>query len=74
MFGKSGSAFAALGFELVGLVLALVFVGRYFDQNYGWGGWGVISGVSIAFIGWVTHLYLVVQMLAKQDKSGDTDA
>ena len=72
MFDKAASAYTTLGFELIGLVVVLLFIGQYFDHNYGWGGWGVISGVTIAFIGWVTHLYIVVQMLAKAEKSGDT--
>ena len=73
MFGKTASAFTTLGFELIGLVVVLTFLGSYLDKTYGWGGWGVISGVTIAFGGWVTHLYVVVQMLAKAEKSGDTD-
>lgn len=73
MFNRAASAYTTLGFELIGLVVVLTFVGQYLDKTYGWGGWGVISGVTIAFIGWVTHLYIVVQMLAKAEKSGDTD-
>lgn len=73
-FNKSSSAFMALGFELIGLVVVLVLGGNYLDKNYGWGGWGVISGITVAFLGWVTHLYIVVQILAKAEKSGDTDA
>lgn len=72
MFNKASTAYMSLGFELIGLIAVLVFAGRYADTNWGWGGWGLISGVVTAFIGWVTHLYIVVQMLAKQDKSGDT--
>ena len=71
-FNKASSAYVTLGFELIGLVVAFVFAGRYLDTQFGWGGWGLIGGVTIAFVSWVTHLYLVVQMLAKQEKSGDT--
>jgi hypothetical protein len=62
----------ALGFELIGLIAVMVFLGRWADSHLGWGGWGLMGGVTFAFVGWVTHLYLVVQMLAKQDNSGDT--
>lgn len=71
-FNKASSAYMALGFELIGLIVVLVWLGRWADTALGWGGWGLIGGVTIAFVGWVTHLYFVVQMLAKQDKSGDT--
>lgn len=72
MFNRAASAYTTLGFELIGLVVVLVFLGRWVDEHWGWGGWGTIGGVTIAFVGWTIHLYIVVQMLAKQDKSGDT--
>ncbi len=71
-FNKASSAYMALGFELIGIIVVMVWLGRWADANLGWGGWGLMGGVTFAFVGWVTHLYIVVQQLAKQDKSGDT--
>lgn len=72
MFNKASSAYISLGFELIGIIVALVFIGRALDQHFGWPGWGVVGGVVIGFAGWVTHVYMVVQMLAKAENSGDT--
>jgi ATP synthase protein I len=71
MFNKGSAAYVSLGFELVGLIVASVFIGRYLDQRFGWPGWGVASGVIIGFIGWIVHVYVVVQRLAKAEDSGD---
>jgi F0F1-type ATP synthase assembly protein I len=73
MFNKASSAYVSLGFELIGLIGVLVYIGRLLDQNYGWPGWGVVGGVLIGFTGWVVHVYVVVQMLAKAENSGDTN-
>lgn len=68
------AVFMSMGLELVGLVTVLVFLGRYLDSNYGWGGWGVILGAFIATAGWIAHLLLVIRQLAKKEEAGDTDA
>lgn len=62
----------ALAFECVGVVTALVLIGRYFDSKYGWSGMGAAAGAIIGVIGWVTHLIVVLRQLAKEEESGDT--
>lgn len=62
----------ALAFECVGLVTVLVLAGRYFDEQYGWGGKGAAAGAVIGVIGWVTHLIVVLRQLAKEEENGDT--
>ena len=52
-----------LGFELVGLTLAGLYVGSLADQNYNWGGLGVVSGAVVALIAWLGHLIAVVRKL-----------
>ena len=74
MFDKAASAYTTLGFELIGLIVAMTYLGTYIDARFAWGGWGLISGITIAFLGWVTHLYIVVQTLAKAEKSSDRDS
>lgn len=60
---------SALAFECVGLVTALVLIGRYFDDKYGWSGKGAAAGAIIAVIGWVTHLIVVLRQLQKEEDS-----
>lgn len=48
--------FLGLVFELVAMVVALVYAGYYLDQHMGWSGIGVGSGAVIALVIWVYHL------------------
>lgn len=48
--------FLGLVFELVGLVVALVYAGYYFDQKMGYSGVGVAGGAVLALVVWVVHL------------------
>ena len=70
---RKATVFAAMGFECVGLVTACVLIGRYFDQNYGWGGLGAGLGAFVGVMGWVTHLLVVIRSLAKPSEPSDTE-
>jgi hypothetical protein len=48
--------FLGLVFELLGLVLGLVYAGHYFDQKMGYSGVGVAGGAVLALLIWVLHL------------------
>ena len=66
--------FMGMGFELVGAVLAFVWIGRYLDNNYGWKGLGAALGAVLGLVGWVVHLMVVMKQVAKDDKDGHTDS
>lgn len=70
---KQYAIYMSLGFELVAAVTVLILIGRYLDNNYGWGGWGVILGAFIATAGWIAHLLIIMRQLAKKEEAGDTD-
>jgi hypothetical protein len=53
---KEYLVFLGLVFELVGLVISLVYAGHYFDQKMGYSGPGVAGGAVIALVIWVYHL------------------
>ncbi len=48
--------FLGLVFELVALVVSLVYAGYYVDQHMGWSGIGVACGAVLALVVWVIHL------------------
>ena len=48
--------FLGLVFELVALVISLVYAGYYLDQKMGWTGIGVAGGAILALVVWVMHL------------------
>ena len=66
-------AFIGLGFELVVLVLAMLWIGGKIDTHFGWNGLAAAFGMILALISWVTHLLIVVRSLAKDSKASDSD-
>ena len=48
--------FLALVFELVGLVIGLVYAGYYLDKKFEFSGVFVTTGAILAIVIWVIHL------------------
>jgi len=63
---------AAMAFECVGAVTALMWIGMKLDVQYGWKGMGALGGAFFGVAGWFLHLFLVLRQLAKQEENGDT--
>jgi len=61
--------FLGLVFELVALVVALVYAGHYLDEKYNTKGIGVLVGAVLAIVVWVMHL--VQAFKDPGNKSGD---
>ena len=53
---RNGIVFTAIGFELVGIMVFMLYVGQYLDKNYGWGGLGVAGLSMVGLGGWIAHL------------------
>ncbi|MCM2280518.1 MAG: AtpZ/AtpI family protein [Bdellovibrionaceae bacterium] len=68
------AVFTAMGFEIVGLVVAFVFIGRWVDEKFGWNGLGTAAGVGIALVGWLTHLLVLAKQIEKADVETTTEA
>lgn len=61
-----------MGFEIVGIVLVAVWIGGWIDQNYDWGGMGLVTAIVIGFVGWLTHVIMILRTLEQSENSGDT--
>lgn len=61
--------FLAMGFELAGLVTAMIYLGRWLDQKYSWGSMGVAGGAIIALVFWLIHFIYVARKLEKESES-----
>lgn len=63
--------FTAIGFELVGTILACIFIGHKLDVHYGTKGLALI-GLSVAGLaGWLIH---VVQLLKRIEAIPDENS
>ncbi len=61
--------FIGMGFELVGLVLASVYVGQYLDTKFELKGLGIVSMMVLGLVGWLVH---IVQLVKNMDKNSDS--
>lgn len=59
--------FVGLGFELVGIVLASMYIGQKIDQIYGWGGLGVALMIFLGTGGWFYHLVILLKRFMEND-------
>lgn len=62
MKANKGLVFMAMGFELVGLILACIFIGQWVDQNYGTKGLALVGFSALGLVGWLVH---IVKLLKK---------
>lgn len=57
-----------MAFELTGLIIAFVYLGKYVDDQYGLKGLGTAGGAFLGLIIWVIHIMIVL----KDDESKPT--
>lgn len=65
---KNMLVFAAMGMELVGIIVASVFLGQYLDEKYQWKGMGVLALSILSLVGWLVHIIL---LLRQMDRASD---
>ncbi len=69
MKSKKGIVFMAMGFELVAMMLASVFIGQALESKYDSKGL-IIAGLSfLTLLGWLYHLIILLRKFqADEDK------
>lgn len=66
---KTGIIFMGMGFELVGIVLASLYLGSMLDKYFTLGGLGVAATLLLGLGGWVAHIvFLLVRMQKANDQ------
>lgn len=55
--------FIAIGFELVGLVLAGLLFGQSIDATYNLEGIATTAGILLALVVWIVHLLVLIKNL-----------
>lgn len=60
-------AYLGIAFELTGLIIVFLYVGKYFDEKYELNGIAIAIGVLLAFAIWIFHLITLVKKWEKQD-------
>jgi uncharacterized membrane protein len=73
MKDKKYMVFAAMGFELVGVVLAAIFLGQMLDEKIGTKGIMVAVIAMVGLAGWTYHLYKFDQKNEKELEENKKD-
>lgn len=69
---RKAAVLISMGFEIVGIVLAAVWIGGWIDERYNWGGLGLVAAIVLGFVGWLLHVILILRTLEQSEDSGDT--
>lgn len=64
---KKGLVFVGMGFELLGLILTALYLGKYVDEQYNLKGLCIALFSFLALIIWVFHLVLLTRQFQKND-------
>lgn len=60
---KNGIVFMGIGLELVGIVLASLYLGSVLDDWFSWKGYGVSVVLLIGTAGWIFHMILLLNKM-----------
>ncbi len=67
MKAKKGIVFAGMGFELAGLIVGGLFLGKHLDETYDLGGLAT-GGLAFAVLaGWLIHLVALIKKFQAED-------
>lgn len=66
MNGKM-AAFVGIGFEVVGLIIAAVWLGGWLDTHYGLKGMATAGLVICALVGWFIHILWMLKRFEKDE-------
>ena len=53
--------FIGMGFELVGVILAMLYLGQFIDEKYRLGGMAMALLTMGGLLGWVVHLMVIMR-------------
>ena len=59
-------AFVAMGFELVGLIIASLYLGQWLDSHLEIAPWATLGMVAIGVVGWMIHIFILVKQIDGQ--------
>lgn len=62
--------FVSIGFEIVGLILAAVYIGKYLDEKHQLNGLGTGGMVILALSGWLVRIIMMLKKIQDQDEKG----
>lgn len=65
--------FAGMGFELVGLILAGLYLGQFLDKQYNLNGLATAGLSILVLIGWMVQLVFMLRKFLAEEKANPVD-
>jgi hypothetical protein len=69
---KKGLVFLGMGFELLGLILGGLYLGKAIDEQMGWPGYGVALLVVVCMVSWMIHLIFLLKRFMADSEDDQT--
>ena len=66
---NQGFIFLGIGFELVSLCLAAIYLGGMIDTHYAWKGYATITLILLMLFGWFVHLFYLLRKFEKDQEN-----
>lgn len=64
---KKYIVFAGIGFELVGIMMASIYLGQAIDKTYQTKGIALAAMMFLGLASWLTHVIMLLRRLEKQN-------
>ena len=59
--------FVGMGFELIGVIIATLYLGKALDENFGTRGAGIALMPMLGLVGWIVHIVALTKSVEKED-------
>lgn len=66
--------FVGMGFELVGIILACIYLGKAMDENWGTRGMGLALVPMVGLVGWIVQIVMLTKRFDKAEPDSDQDS
>lgn len=66
---KKYIVFAGMGFELVGIMMASIYLGDIIDKNYQTKGLGMAGLMFLGLASWLTHVIVLARRFEKENSN-----
>jgi predicted tellurium resistance membrane protein TerC len=65
--------FASIGFELLGIMLASIYLGQTIDEHYQTKGVALIALMFIGLASWLFHVIMLLRQIEKNQPKSDSE-
>jgi F0F1-type ATP synthase assembly protein I len=65
--------FTSIGFELIGIMLASIYLGQKIDEHYATKGVALIALIFLGLASWLMHVIMLLRNIEKNNPESDSE-